>query len=103
MLRGIDIKQRIEYISPSDTSEPKTIFVLKPLSALEMLSFTQLNETDQSAAFAFFLQKSIVEIKNFDTSDVKESIEMLPFALIGELMVEINKINNLSKAESKNL
>ena len=37
MLKGIDLSQRIEFSSKEDKGDQKTIFVIRPLSGVEML------------------------------------------------------------------
>lgn len=96
MLKGIDVRQRIEFVSSQDTVEPKTVFVLKPLSSLDMSTLTGDN------SLQVYLEKSIVEIKNFETQDVKEAIAMLDPKTFAELISKINEINRFDKAEEKN-
>lgn len=102
MLKGIDIRQRIEFSSSLDTNEPKTIFVLKPLTSLETTHFSTLHDDDQLSALRFYIKSSIVQIKNFETEDVDEAINLLDSTTLGELLTEINKINKVSKDDVKN-
>lgn len=100
MLKGIDTRQRIEFISKKDTSEPKTIIVLKPLLSLDKLSI--VSETDQKKSILAYLKNSIVEVKNYHTQNVMETIESLSDDVLSELITEINKINNITAEETKN-
>lgn len=93
MLKGIDVNQRIEFISKYDTSEPKTIFILKPLSSFEMMELGKLESIE------FYLEKSIVEVKNFNGLDIKGSLSAISVKVLGELIECINKINKLSDEE----
>jgi hypothetical protein len=105
MLKGIDTRQRIEFISSVDISEPKTLFILKPLSSLEMMEFSTINELDQVGALRIYLEKSIVEVKNFNSlsqCSINELIDSIDPKTLAELIIEINKINNLSGGEIKN-
>lgn len=102
MLKGIDIKQRIEFVSEKDTDEPKTVFVLRPLTSLEKLNFATASQENQSAGLEMYLRKSIVEVRNFHVSEIGEVIDSLPPETLGEIMIELNKINELSKNETKN-
>lgn len=102
MITGIDIKQRIEFVSKNDLTEPKTVFVLRPLSSLEMMEFSEKSNQSQAIGILFYLEKSIVEVKNFATQDIKEVIQSINVGLLGELIIAINKLNNVSGEEAKN-
>lgn len=100
MLQGIDVSQRIEFSSVSDTGEPKTVFVLKPLSGLEMLEFSGGGTDDIKK----MIIKSIVEVKNFskDGISIEEVVGSLNLSVVGELINKINYLNNLSRQDEKN-
>jgi hypothetical protein len=102
MLKGIDTRQRIEFISSVDTEEPNTVFVIRPLSALDMMAFTTVNESAPDAGLKLFLKRSLVEVRNFRTANIDEVIDSLDAVTLGELIGEINKVNNLSGGETKN-
>ena len=102
MLKGIDIRQRIDFVSSKDVGEPKTIFVLRPLSSIEMLEFSTASEKGQSFAMRFYLEKSIVEVKNFMTDNIEEAVSNIDPATLGELITELNEINYISGEDSKN-
>jgi hypothetical protein len=101
MLKGIDTRQKIEYSLESDT-DPKTVFVLKPLSGLDKITLTAAYAKSQEDGIRLFLRKSIVEIKNYSTADIDEAIETFSDEVIGELMGEINNINAKTGDDEKN-
>ena len=107
MLKGIDVNQRIEFVSKDDTSEPKTVFILRPFSGMEMVSMSRFFDSGKMTltgeGLTAFLEKSIVEVKNFkDGLSVKEIIQQLSGAVLGELVSEIAGINNLTGQDQKN-
>lgn len=102
MLKGIDIRQRIEFVSSKDTSEPKTVFVLRPLSSLEMIEFTALKEKGRIPRMKFYLETSIVEVKNFSTNNVIEAIDSIDMETLGEITSELTKINHPTESDIKN-
>lgn len=109
MLKGIDVSQRVEFSSAEDKDEPKTIFVLKPLNALELMEIVSLIDTTGKSLSAEYiaalLGKSLVEIKNPDLKDVGEIADFimsLSFTILMELVTETNTINKLSDVEVKN-
>lgn len=104
MIKGIDVNQRIEFSLSVDDSEPKTIFVLRPLTAGEMMDLSSM--TGKSAAERSFnlLEKSIVEVKNYDHGNkaISDIVQTLPIVAINELSLKIAEINHLNEAERKN-
>jgi len=117
MIEGIDINQRIEYTLKSDTTEPKTVFVLRPLSGPEALELTTnrvkvlIGEGGRPVAelrmtaehVRSVLKKCIIEIKDFKNFEsIEKTIESLPPTALAELMRKITEINNLTEAERKN-
>jgi len=103
MLKGIDVSQRIEFISKEDKDEPKTVFVLKPLGGGDMLRLSANGEMSSDSIFKM-IKESIVEIKNYklNTLSKDEMLDSLPPAVIGELLEQVNSINRLTKEETKN-
>lgn len=97
MLKGIDVNQRIEFISKEDISEPKTIFILRPLTGFEMMELQSLSTAEDLFKL---VRKSIVEITNGE-SDLDKMILNLPVATVSELVVFILKLNNLTEADKK--
>ena len=108
MLKGIDISQRVEF-SCVDDVDPKTVFVLRPLSGLQMIDVAK-NMTDgklvlDAEYIQSILEKSIVEVKNPDIKDkkkIEEYISSLDSGTLTELVVEIGGINNMTGDEQKN-
>lgn len=107
MIPVIDIKQRIEFISKEDKTEPKTIFVLRPLSGVEKFGVLQLavgkNLTLEGEYITKLLEKAVVEVKNHSIEGTKEDIiNSLPDSVIIELVNKIGEMNSLTENESKN-
>ena len=107
MLKGIDVNQRVEFSSKNDTSEPKTIFVFSPLSGIQMIDMSGMFKDGMAKltgdAIVQFLSKCIVEIKNFEGETEKIKIlNSLNPSVIGELIEEAGKLNNLTAQEAKN-
>ena len=100
MLEGIDVNQRVEFVSSKDNSEPKTIFVLKPLSGSEMLRVA--DSSGNYGSLINLLLASVVEIKNFSTDNIEEAINMLPSDILNEILTKINSINHISEQDAKN-
>lgn len=106
MIKGIDVNQRIEFSSVNDADEPKTIFVFRPLTAAEMMelvSDSDGNEVKLVGAKIFnFLEKCIVEVKNYPAGEIKDVLSTLPMEVITELIKEMDRINKMSRQDSKN-
>ena len=112
MLTAINVAQRIEFSSPRDTGETKTIFILRPLSGLEMLEFRQFVKDGQINISGDYIVKllnmSIVEVKNLnglenrDHMDIEKVLKILDIQIITELIAEIGKLNNLREQDRKN-
>jgi hypothetical protein len=107
MITIIDVKQRIDFVSKFDTTEPKTVFVLRPLSGSELLEMSgsvENGEINITGRFMYsFLEKSIVEIKNGpEQMIVSEVIKGLSAGVISELVTLITKINHMTKDDEKN-
>lgn len=103
MITGIDVNQRVEFSISSDTEEPKTIFIARPLTASEMMSFSSDNRDAVEKTFGL-LEKSIVEVRNYAQSDkpIKDILRTLPIIAINELSLKIAEINHLNDLERKN-
>lgn len=105
MLKGININQRIEFISSKDNGEPKTIFVLKPLTGEDKANFCDNGEVKLSGTKLYdFIVSSIVEIKNFDIDgSIRDKLVAIEDdAVIAELVTEIGRINNMTRQDQKN-
>lgn len=98
MLKGIDTNQRIEFSYSKDTEEPRTIFVLRPLSGAEMLEFT-----GTTAEIVKMVELSLVEVKNYPTGGTPaEILKTLELGVLGELIKKVNEICRLSEQDAKN-
>lgn len=95
MLQGLNVNERIEFISKSDNSEPKTIFILRPLSGYESATKTTTLEV---------LLTNIVEIKNMPEghSDIETYIKSLDQSCFVELITRVNLLNRVTEQEAKN-
>lgn len=103
MLKGIDLNQRFEWSASIDTEEPKTVFVLRPLSAAEKVSLNTVFPGGKitGASIIDFLDLVVVEIKNFGEPDKKTALRSLPLDALNELILEANKLANLGVEEKK--
>lgn len=101
MLKGIDVNQRIEYVSKKDTDEEKTVFVFKPLSGMDMLDMQSVMTEMNSNSVTKFLKSSIAEIKNYTTDNVEDALKTLPADILAELVEEAVKVNNLTDEDKK--
>lgn len=97
MIININESERVEFISQFDTTEPKTIFILKPLTGFEMMDFTNLEDKN---IMLDFIITSIVEIKNCN-SDKTEFVKSLSLNILSELLVFITNLNNLTQDDKK--
>jgi hypothetical protein len=104
MIKGIDLNQRIEYVSPLDTGDVKTVFVFKPLSASEMIDLTgsETTITLKGKQIIQYLNETICEIRNAEFSDKKTFIDSLSSNMIAELIVQASTINNMTVQDQKN-
>lgn len=117
MIQGLDISQRIEFSLSSDTTEPKTVFVLKPLTGPEKFEISsrfirfgenasgeQIAELQVTAEYAVcVLKRCIVSVKNFgDGKPVDEIIDALQPIAIAELLTKCTSISGLTESERKN-
>jgi len=107
MIGIIDIEQRIEFVSKDDNTEPKTVFVLRPLSGADMIDLSQFAEDGvlnlKGDYLINMIDKSTVEIKNINSALPKRKIiESLPVGVITELVAKVGEINNLTEQDRKN-
>ncbi len=107
MLEGIDINQRIEFSLKADVTEPKTVFILKPLSGSDMFNFSShVSDGKMSLSgdrIIDLLEKSVVEIKHYkDNLTVAEALKTLKIDSLAELLEKVNSLNNISEEEAKN-
>lgn len=106
MLKGININERIEYVSKYDDAEPKTVFVFRPLSVEEKNNLVDENGKVKLVGTKIFdfLEKTVVEIKNFSIQGtIREQLNSLSDDnVIVELIQEAGKLSNMSRQEQKN-
>lgn len=94
MLYGVDINQRVEFISSRDISDPKTVFVLRPLGGLEL---ARIGDTDKA------LIEAIVEIRNMPDGMTKEDyVSSLDSISLWELVSKANVLNKVTGQDEKN-
>ncbi len=98
MLQGINIDQRVEFVSEFDTSEPKTKFIIRPLSGVDMLN----TGTTENPLLSLLIA-SVESIENFKGEKDKEKIiRSLPTNVFNELLEHINKMNEVTDDDRKN-
>ena len=109
MLKGIDLSQRIEFSSKEDKGDQKTIFVIRPLSGVEMLDVAKHVDNGQLRLTKEYvmdvLGMTIVEVKNPSkktNDEIKEFVSSLTPSIIMELVTEAGNINKFSGEEEKN-
>lgn len=109
MLKGTDVSQRVEFSSAEDKSDPKTIFVLRPLNALEAFEVARKMDMETQSLTPEYvialLGKAVVEIKNPDLKEAQEVFDFvvsLPITILLEIVTEANTLNKLSDEETKN-
>ncbi len=97
MLKGVDINSRFNFISSEDITEPKTIFILKPLSSFEMMTHSDLKSKGDLLEL---VKLSIESIQNID-AEKDEFIESIPVKTLSEMVKYILEINNLTESDKK--
>jgi hypothetical protein len=114
MLKGIDITETVDFVSASDTGEDKTIFVIGNILHEDKLKIfsgavKQDGVVDMSGATdkAFdIVIAGLKKIKNLNGKDydtiTKETLNLLPFPIITEVLGKILKFNQLGEVERKN-
>ena len=104
MIKGIDLNQRVEYVSKYDNSEPKTVFIFKPLSASEMIDTIGSESSTylKGSKIIEYLDLVICEIKNAEFTDKKTYLDSLPSLVVSELVSESSSMNNMTASDQKN-
>jgi hypothetical protein len=114
MLKGIDIKEIIEFVSPSDTGDNPTKFYIGNISAREKIGvFSDAIDKEGNIDLSKMQSKSvdifkagIKEIKNLNGVDYKEITEdvanCVPFAVLIEVVGKIIEYNFTTGQETKN-
>jgi len=106
LITFIDLKERFEYVSPFDTTEPKTIFVLRNLpSSAKAKGFLEYSENMQIESMFSTLKSAIVEIKN--GADVIKDItpgllDTIPVEVLTGVYNCVIERNILTKDDEKN-
>jgi hypothetical protein len=99
MLQGIDVNQKIAFVSKYDKTEPKTTFYFKPISGSER--FNLYSNPDN--LIMNVLNKAIVEIYNMPNGLKKEDyLNTLNIEPLNELFEKFNEINTVSDDDKKN-
>ena len=115
MLKGIDVKERVEFVSASDPDkETATKFYIGNLTHADKIAlFSGAVRSDKSMDLdklqlrtVDIVKAGLKAVKNFDGKDYEpvppDVIEAIPFAVIGELTSKIMELNFLKDAEVKN-
>lgn len=112
MLPVIDVNQRVEFSISTDT-DPKTVFVLKPLSGTQQFSLLRNLIRNEDGAYTTseeyavsLLQLAVVEIKNPDITDalgIEQYLQNISVGAISELIAKISEMTFVSEEERKNL
>lgn len=105
VIKGLDINQRVEFTPSTDTEEPKTVFVIKPLSGEDRANFVDDGKVKLSGTKLYdFLSISIVEIRNFNVEgDIRTKlISIKDDVVIAELVTEVGRVSNMTRQDEKN-
>lgn len=107
MITGIDVNQRIEFSLAEDLSEPKTIFIFKPMTGADMMKLSDGVDGNQlkfSGEKLFdLLEIAIVEIRNFEPAGtVREILKSLPPMAFTQIVNQAISINRLTGQDIKN-
>lgn len=106
MIRGININQRVEFVSAYDEGEPKTIFVFKPLTAEQKnnLADDSGNVKLVGTKIFDFLELTIAEIRNFPIAGtIRDQLNSISDEkVIVELIQEAGKFSNMTRQDQKN-
>lgn len=106
MIKGIDVNQRLEYVSKYDDAEPKTVFIFRPLTAEEKNNLSDDSGTVKLVGTKIFdfLEKTIVEIRNFPIAGtIREQLNSISDEnIVVELIQESGKLSNMTRQDQKN-
>jgi len=108
MLVCIDTSKRVEFVSSLDSTEPKTVFVLRPLTSSEMVNLSGHIKGGRIMATGDYMsalvRKAVVEIKNPDISGegVTEYLDTVPPQVLIELSTKIDELVSLTEQDQKN-
>lgn len=108
MIEGIDLNLRVEFVSKDDKADPKTVFVLRPLSGSEKINLSGFYSRGKLSLTGSYLldvlRKCVVETKNPDlkNEELGEYLERLPSDIIVELGEKITDLVDVTDDERKN-
>lgn len=105
MLKALNVNSEIVFTSKDDKTEPKTEFILKPLTSIqkmEMFVGVDAKSAFKGDSLKKILLASIKEVRNFDIKNIDEVIDVLPIETITELTLKVIDINGLTADEQKN-
>jgi hypothetical protein len=107
MLKGIDVNQRIEFTSQYDTEETKTVFVFRPLTSEEKNNLKSPVDGSvklMGTAIFDFLEKCIVEIRNFELgATIREKlVSIKDERVVAELITFGGSLSEMSGQDAKN-
>lgn len=99
MIPLIDVNQRVEYVSEHDKTEPKTVFVIRPMSGADRTNIGLSD--DKSPIYMRILKEALVEIKGIEM-DKDSVLKQLPMDVLNELMSKINEVSGITENDKKN-
>lgn len=114
MLKGIDNKETIEFISGTDTTENPTVFLLGNISNRDKLklfadaidSAGGINMAKMSGRIFDIAKAGLRGINNLNNCNIvtitDEVIELIPFNVVMEVVNKIIEINFLGSEQTKN-
>jgi hypothetical protein len=114
MLKGIDVNETVDFVSASDTGEDKTIFVIGNILHEDKLKiFSNAVKADGTIDLSGATDKAfdiviagLKKIKNLNGKDYstisKDTLNLLPFSVITEILGKILEFNQLGEVERKN-
>ena len=114
MIEGLDLNQRLTFVSDDDKGDPKTEFIFRPLKGSEKINISALYNGGAVRMTGYFLlgmiKAAVVEIKNPDlnretpesTDALMAYLDRLPAGIIVEFGGRIQDLLELSGEEAKN-
>lgn len=112
MIEGLDLNQRIEFISEYDKGEQKTVFIFRPLSGSEKINVSSIYNRGTLKLTGDFLlgliKSAVVEVKNpnFDKEKDKDALmnylDKLPSKVLIEFGGKIQDMFELTENDQKN-
>lgn len=110
MITGISRDQRVEKTLKCDKGEEKTVFVLRPLTGLEMLEHSSMYDSngkvDAGKVFQY-IAAGVDSVRQPDGEKIEGKavaayIERLPIEAINELIVLCGGVNSPTEEDQKN-